>query len=347
MPDLVLSFAMTAYDRVLPLITGEVKPDGITLDYQGMPGEVPGVFYDQLKFHRYDLSEFSISSFLRVRPRGFPYRMLPIFHNRQFSYTTIVVRKDAGIRPGHPEDLRGKRIGIGDYQQSIGLWTRGTLLHEFGIAPQDLVWYQERGRRYSHGGATGFQTPPGVTLHYATQDFSTMFLRGELDASIGFGSTTSALDRRKVDLSNDPRVTTLFPDPRQEAIRYFRKYGVYQPHHITVIRASIVDQHPWVARSLMEAFEKAKVLAAERLRQRPPTLIVFGAQWLREVREVFGDDPFPYGLAANAKALDMAQTYSVEQGLTERKQPWDELVPEEILIMEERLPAEAGAAVPV
>ena len=127
MGDLVLSFAMTPYDRVMPLITGEVKPDGITLDYQGMPGAVPGVFYDQIKFHRYDLSEFSMSSFLRTRQQGLPYRMMPIFHNRQFSYTNIYIRTGAGIRQDHPEDLKGKRIGIGDYQQSVGLWVRGSI----------------------------------------------------------------------------------------------------------------------------------------------------------------------------------------------------------------------------
>ena len=87
-----MSFAITAYDRVLPLITGEIKPDGIELDYQGMPGAVPRVFYEQIKFNRYDVSEMSMSSYLRMRPLGFPYRMLPIFHNRTFSYTNVYTR---------------------------------------------------------------------------------------------------------------------------------------------------------------------------------------------------------------------------------------------------------------
>src|SRR5262245_38326237 len=142
MGDLHLSFAMTPYDRMLPLINGEVKPDGITLDYQGMPGQVPGVFYDQLKFQRYDLSEMSMSSFLLERARGFPYRLLPVFHNRQFSYTNLIIRRSSGIRVDHPEDLKGKRIAIGDYQQTVGLWTRGIRLHEFGVKPDDMVWYQ-------------------------------------------------------------------------------------------------------------------------------------------------------------------------------------------------------------
>ena len=89
MSDIRLSFAMTPYDRIVPLINGEVKPDGITLDYIGMPGAVPRVFYEQIKFRRYDVSEMSLSSFLRMRYIGWPYLMLPVFHNRNFSYTYI------------------------------------------------------------------------------------------------------------------------------------------------------------------------------------------------------------------------------------------------------------------
>jgi 4,5-dihydroxyphthalate decarboxylase len=179
--DLKLSFAMTGYDRILPLINGEVKPDGITLEYMGMPGGVPRVFYEQMKFQRYDVSEMSMSSYLRMRSIDWPYYMLPVFHNRSFSYTYIRTRRDSGIRQGHPEDLKGKRIGIGDYQQSLGLWTRGILEMEFGLKPQDMVWYQERGEHFSHTGASreaGLPVPSNVELHYAGKDFHTMFLNG-------------------------------------------------------------------------------------------------------------------------------------------------------------------------
>ena len=111
MADIHLTFAMQPYDRVLPLITGEVKPAGITLEYQGLPGGIPGTFYEQLKFQRYDLSEMSFSSFLVERSKGYPYRLLPVFHNRNFSYTQIAIRSASGIRRDHPEDLRGRQIG--------------------------------------------------------------------------------------------------------------------------------------------------------------------------------------------------------------------------------------------
>jgi 4,5-dihydroxyphthalate decarboxylase len=344
MADLHLSFAMTPYDRVLPMIKGEVKPDGITLDYMGMPGDIPRVFYEQIKFCRYDVSEMSLSSYLRMRPIRWPYRMLPVFHNRSFSYTGIIIRSSSGIRRDHPEDLKGKRFGIGDYQQTLGLWTRGILQMEFGIRPEDLIWYQERGEHFSHTGAAaekGLPFPPTVALNYARTDLGTLLIKHELDASapIALGASTgSGIDRSHADISTNPDIVTLFNDPYQEAIRFYRKTGVYPPHHAMVVRESILEEHPWVAISLMEAFEESKKLAIERLRRLPPTLMVFGEYYLKNVDEIFGLDPYPYGIKANAGVLDMAQTFSVQQGLTECKQPLEEIFPQEILYREERIP---------
>ena len=345
MPDLRISMAMTPYDRVQPLINGEVKPDGIELEYAGMPGGVPRVFYEQIKFQRYDISEMSLSSYLRMRSIDWPYRMLPVFHNRNFSYTFIHIRQGAGIRQGHPEDLKGKKIGIGDYQQTLGLWTRGILQMEFGIKPEDMVWYQERGEHFSHTGASreaGLSLPSKVNINFARTDFVTMYLNKELDANAGLGFgmgkvQNSAIDRERSDLSGNSDIVTLFADPRQEAIRFYRKTGIYPPHHTTVVRESILEQHPWVAISLMEAFEESKRIAIQGIKQMPPTLMVFGEQYLRETGEVFGDDPYKYGIRANTDALDMAQTFSLQQELTKRKQPFDEIFPQEIINSEERL----------
>ena len=341
MTDLELSFAMTAYDRIRPLIDGDVKPDGISLDYKGMPGAVPRVFYEQIKYHRYDVSEMSMSSYLRMRPAGFPYRMLPVFHNRAFSYTNVYVRAASGVRRDHPEDLKGKNFGIGDYQQSVGLWTRGILQLEFGVKPQDMTWYQERGEHFSHTGASrdaGLGLPADLDLRHAVKPLASMYLDGELDGSIGLGNVRgSGIDRRGANLHGNPEFPTLFTDPKAEAIRFYQKHGVFPPHHVTVVRESVLEKNPWVAVSLMVAFEEAKRIAMDRLRAMPPTLMVFGQHYLQELDDVFGQDPFVYGIQANAKGIDMAQQFSMEQELSPRKQPWDEIFPEEIVFSEERL----------
>lgn len=340
--DIHMSFAITPYDRVLPLTTGEVKPDGIVLDYVGMPGDIPRVFYEQIKFSRYDVSEMSLSSYLRLRPTGWPYRMLPVFHNRSFSYTGIMIRKGSGIRQDHPEDLKGKTFGIGDYQQTVGLWTRGILQTEFGVKPEDMVWYQERSEHFSHTGAAteaGLKFPSGITLRYANKDLGTMLAAGELDAAapIALGAAASGIDRKHADISGNPDIIRLFSDPHGEALRWFQKTSIFPPHHVTVVRESLLDAHPWAAISLMEAFNESLRIARERLRQLPPSLMGFGDHYLGETDAVFGTNPYPYGINANARAIDMAQTFSLEQGLTERKQPLKEIFPLEIIYGEERI----------
>lgn len=323
--DLNLSFAITPYDRVLPLITGEVKPSGIVLDYEPNPSPssaspVPRMFFEQIKYQRYDVSEMSFSSFLIERAKGFPYVALPVFHNRNFRYTGIVVRDGSGIRQDQASDLKGKRFSIPDYQMSMALWTRGILQHEFGVVPQDLQWFQTRGERFSHTGASGTQLPAGVRLTFANAAESDLFARGEVDASMSFGA-------------QNPGVTTLFSDPVAEATRFYRKTGIFPPHHITVVRESIARQYPWVTLSLMDAFQRAKTVAMQRTRDQ--SLFVFGQQYVQNERSLFGDDPWVYGVRANAAAIDMVQTISLEQGLTTRKAPLEEVFAEPVLIADE------------
>ena len=336
MADLTLSLAIAPYDRVMPLITGEVKPEGINLEYAQVPG--PDIFYRQLKFQQFDLSEMSFSFFLMGRAHGLPYRLLPVFHNRSYFYTRILVRKAAGIKG--PQDLKGKRVGNADYCQSLALWTRGILQHEFGVKPEEITWYQDRPEEFSIASAMGFKPPTHIDFHYAETDFGTMFLRGELDAAISY-QTGSAMDRPKADLSKDRRFGTLFADPQKEAVRYYKKTGIYPPQHTTIVRESILQEHPWVANSLMEAFEKAKQLAYQRLYERPPSAMIFGAEQLKQQRAIFGDDPFKYGIKANSREIDMVQTFSVEQGLTPKKQPWDEIFPQELVLLEQKYSEDA------
>ena len=68
----------------------------------------------------------------------------------------------------------------------------------------------------------------------------------------------------------------------------------------------------------------------------PPETLIFSVEQVKRQREVFGDDPWKYGIVANRTMIDMVQTYSAEQGLTPKKQPWDEVFPEELLLSEEK-----------
>lgn len=335
MADIKLSFAMTAYDRILPLITEEVTPDGVELDYQGMLGAVPRVFYEQIKFHRYDVSEMSMPSYLRMRPLDFPYRMLPVSHNRTFSYTNVYIRGASDIRQDHPEDLKGKRMGIADYQQSVGLWpwngesTRRTWSGTRSEGRTSAT--QARRRRPGFPSLKRWNsTTPRRTSPLCTQTASSMrpsgWGQGMLRALTGHGWT-----------SGTTRMSThCLRTPKLKRSASSKSTASILPTMSQWSGRGILKEHPWIAVSLMEAFDGAKDIASQRLRSLPPTMMVFGQDYLQEVDSVFGPDPFVYGVNANAKAFEMAQTFSVEQGLSKRKQPWDEIFPQEVLYSEER-----------
>jgi 4,5-dihydroxyphthalate decarboxylase len=326
-----LTFAISPYDRVLPLINGEVKASGIVLEYEPNPSPsptspVPRIFFEQIKYQRYDVSEMSFSSFLIERAKGWPYRILPVFHNRNFSYTSIAIRRSSGIRQDHPEDLKGKRFAIGDYQQTGGLWIRGVLLHEFGVKPEDLEWWMERTEERSHGGATGFQPPPGLRFHRipAEDSIGNMLLDGRLDATLLYIADNNLVDRSRVRLEDDPRVRRLFPDPLAEGRRYYQTTGLFPINHGMVVRRSIYEQHPWVALNIFNAFRRAKEQLAARAQELTATHFELGLL-PPQARQALNIDPYPYGVRSNRQVLETVAEYSYEQGLTPRRLALEEV----------------------
>lgn len=315
MAKLALSLAVTLNDRTRPLIDGTVRPEGIDLTVTvAGAGEI---FWRQLHFQEFDVSEMSLSETLMLVSRGEQaWVMLPVFTTRRFFHTGILVRVDAGIE--QPKDLRGKRVGVPEYVQTAALWTRGVLQHEFGVQPEELDWYQERTEGLSHGGTFGFRPPRGKFQHIpANTNIGAMLVAGELDATLFYSGTPSLVDRSSLDLRQHPAVRTLFPDPRAEGIRYYQKTGIFPMNHGVVVRRSLVGKHPWVALNLYQAFAAAKAHAAARTQELADIYANLG--WLTpEARTVWSTDPLPYGVKSNRQALETAARYSYEQGLSPR-----------------------------
>ena len=243
--NLTLSFAMSPNPRNQAIFDGRVSPDGI--DFVCTPISPSELFWRQLRFGDFDVSEMSVSSLLIALAGGDDrYIGLPVFTTHRFFHNMILVRRDAGI--DKPEDLKGKRLGVPEYQQTAALWARGVLLHEFGVDQTDIEWWMERTPEHSHGGATGFKAPPGTTINQIPGDknIGEMMLAGELDGTLlWFGGGANIIDRTSVDLPNHPDIKTLFPDPIAEGVRYYQKTGMFPINHAMIIRRSIVENNPW------------------------------------------------------------------------------------------------------
>jgi 4,5-dihydroxyphthalate decarboxylase len=334
MAKLQLSFISAYNERVEPLMNGTVAVEGIELvPTYSHPGET---FWRQLRFQEFDVAEMSMSSYLIARERGVGMVALPVFPSRRLFHTELAVHVDAGVK--EPGDLVGKRIGVAEYQQTAALWIRGILEHDFGVSQYRVHWYMERTEELSHGGATGFTPPRGISFHRIPPDKSlaSMLLAHELDAAAVAGPWTRApsfIDRSsRIPGSGDwSKVRPLFPDRMAEGARFFKAHGFIPVNHAYIVREEIYRRHPWVALNLYHAFLKAKAMAQERLLERIPTALFFDREYLEMTRKIFGDDPFPYGVGANRPMLERLIEYSHEQGLISSKPKVEELFAESTL----------------
>ena len=320
---LTLSMALSDNERTRPIAQGRVKAQGLRLVPTVIhPSEM---FWRQLKYADFDVSEMSLSSLFIATARGDKrWVALPVYTSRSFFHTNILVRTDRGI--ARPEDLRGKRVGVPEYQQTAALWSRGILEHEFDVHARDIEWFMERGPDKSHGNATGFKPPQGVRLNQipASTNIGEMLSNGELDATLLYLNSRNLVDRSTIDLDAVETVKPLFRDKEAETRRYYAKTGIYPINHTVVIRRELHERHPWIALNLYHAFMAAK---HEVERESVAHLRSYVETGLVDTQVEHGlrADPKAYGIKASRPVIETISSYVFEQGLTERRVEVEEL----------------------
>ena len=326
MSRLPITVATWDYDRIRPLTDGRVSVEGCDVNYLTMPVEE---CFERAYFHgEFEVSEIGFSPYLIALSRGVcPYVAVPVFLSRMFRQSAVYIRTDRGI--SGPADLRGKQIGVPEYQMSAVMWFRGYLQDEFGIAAKDINWVQggleNPGRREKFP----LNLPPGFPLESAPDGatLSAMLASGALDAVI-------AARRPSCFVSGHPQVSRLFPDVRAAERDYYRKSGMFPIMHALGVRRDVHDKHPWLAASLCKAFTRAKRLADAEFAE--TTALKIGLPWVNaeydETRALMGDDYWSYGLnEQNRRTLDAMARYSFEQGLAVRLLSVDEMFAESTL----------------
>jgi len=334
MPKLTLGFISAFNERVDPLMNGTVKAEGIELiPTYSHPAET---FWRQLKFKEFEVAEMSMSSFLIAKSQGSDMVALPVFPSRRLFQTELSYHVDSGITK--PGDLAGKKLGVAEYQQTAALWIRGILEHDFGVSQYNIHWHMERSEEMSHGGATGFKPPAGISFNRiaANKSLVSTLLGNELDVAhvaSPFVLQANTLDRssRIVGKNDWSKIRPLFPDRMMEGERFFKNHGFLPVNHTYIIRGDIYRKYPWIAFNLYSGFVKAKALARQKLAESMPSALFFGPEYLAMTRRLIGDDPFPYGIKANQAMLDTITSYSHEQGLTPRQMKPEELFAEQTL----------------
>lgn len=313
---LPVSYAGHLSDRVQDLYSGVVVPQGIDLHPLQFP---PVEAFRRLLRGEFHVGEMSLATYIVNVARGQnEFVALPVFPSRTFRHSAIYVRADRGIE--RPADLVGRVVGVPEYQMTAALWVRGLLQHEYGVKPAELSWVtgglRDRGRR----GLVDVEVEGVAITHESERTLDEMLVAGELDAIVAPQPPPSFL-------AGAAEVRRLFTDYRTAEQEYYRATGLFPIMHLVVVRRVLYDEHPWVAASLFDAFERAKENAFARLRSCEPLPV--SLPWIQdevdETMALMGPDFWPYGLEANRGVLEAACAYLAEQGLTDRRVDPDEL----------------------
>jgi 4,5-dihydroxyphthalate decarboxylase len=304
MARLQLTLACGDYDLTRALIDGSVAPQGIDLIPITLPS--PERHWRLVRGQEFDICEFSMAGYLAALDTDLPYTAIPVFPHRRFRHSYVFVNAEAGIR--EPRDLAGRSVGLRTWQTTAGVWVRGILASAYGLPLQEVRWYTE------HEEETPLTLGSGWHLERLPEsaNIDEMVASGELAAAL-YPNLLPSIAR------GDRRVRRMWDNSREVEQEYFRQTGIFPIMHTVVIRKGLLQEHPWVALSVMQAFQEAKERAYRYLDNPRTVPLAWVADLLDEQREVLGTDPWVYGFAPNRHNLDTFCAYSHEQGLTSRR----------------------------
>ncbi|HUK60953.1 MAG TPA: ABC transporter substrate-binding protein [Stellaceae bacterium] len=324
-PDgrLALSLAISEYDHVRDLATGIVRPQGIAVNVLSFA--VEEIFHRFTRYREWEVSEMSMGKYSSLVSQGdTSVAAIPVFPSRVFRHSSIYVRKGGSVRA--PQDLRGKRVGLPEWAQTAAVYTRGMLVHEYGVKLNEVEWVQAGVDEPGRVEKVELKLPPGVRVTPRPDSSLDRMLRaGEIDAAMSAHAPPSFE-------AGNADIVRLFPDYRGVEEAYFRKTGIYPIMHVIALRSEVLARFPWVATNLMEAFEAAKVRSLARSRE--ITASRFPVPWIADIAdraaELFDGDPMPYGIAANRTTLAAYLRFAHEQGVCHKLLEPEDLFPPEV-----------------
>lgn len=318
MAQIELSVAVGNYDRTRPLIDGAVRIDGVRPIYMTLPPEE--IFFRAFRHAEFDICELSLSSFAVKTAMGTsPYVGVPVFLSRAFRHTSIYVRRD---RIRQPSDLKGKRLGLPEYQLTACVWARALLEDDHGVKPSEVTWVRGGIDQPGRPEKIKLSLPADVRLEEAPEGatISEMLMKGHLDGFIA---------PRQPSIPDDAEsdIGWLFADPTSAAMDYFQRTGIFPIMHLVGVRRELAERHPWLCGAVLKAFEQAKSAALAHLGDTSATKVTlpFVEEQLQRARHMMGADFWSYGVPANRHVLEAFLRHHHRQGLSSRAVAVDEL----------------------
>lgn len=312
MTPLRLTSAFWNYDRTMPLVDGRISVEGCQLDVELLRPEL--TFARAFGESAFDVCELSFSnSVTAISKGGFAYDLIPVFPSRAFRHSAIFVRTDRGIE--RPEDLRGRIVGLQEYDMTAAVVVRGLLRDAYGVEAHQIRWRVGESERTKPLEFPIGRLPPGVEIELLTpgRTLESRLLAGELDAMISLRPPQALGEGNQT-------IRRLFPDPTAAERAWYAQYRIFPIMHALGVRRSLVAAHPDLPQRLYRAFSAAKALALAELEiiQAPKITLPWPHAALAEARALMGDDPWPYGVAANRHVIEAQLRWSRADGLQAR-----------------------------
>lgn len=299
---------------------GIVKPEGI--DFEFLEIDSPREIFDRMVGEQaFDASELSSSEFISQTGAGkCPFVAIPVFPSKAFRHGFICINRKSGIR--EPKDLEGKRVGLPLYTQTASIWVRGHLQHEYGVDMDKIHWVQgavEKAGAHGDPHALPLLKPVPMEINDTGKSLSELLAEGAIDATLG--------SRLPDSLRTHNDVVRLFPDYRAVEREYYQRTHIHPIMHLVAIRREVYERDPAIAQSLYDACVAAKNWALGKMNNSAAQRLML--PWLfpdlDEIEELFGGDPWPYGVEANRPTLEAMVQYMVEQDFIEKPIPVEEL----------------------
>jgi 4,5-dihydroxyphthalate decarboxylase len=318
-----LTLAVNEYDHVRDLCNGTVPVEGVALNCLNFP--VEEIFFRFARYREWDVSELSLAKYCSLRASGDDSLVaIPVFTSRAFRHSAIFVRADGLV--DDPTELAGGRIGVPEWTQTATVYARGLLAHDYGVTVEDVTWVQAGTNEPGRVEGIQVDLPDSITVvPMPDRTLNDMLLAGELDAVIAAHPPAGFT-------SGGGEIVRLFSDYRAVERDSYERTGVFPIMHVVALRADVHERYPWIAMNLYSAFERAKARSLARVTDvnAPFMPVPWGPAHVGGVRETFGEDFWPYGIAANRATLETFLRYAHEQGVCARPLTPDELFVEQV-----------------
>ena len=309
-----ITIALDRYDRHFPFFDGTVKAPG-GFSYRALQVGQSDHLRDgtdrhgqMIKHQAFDVSEFSMSTFLMAIDRGLPLIGIPVFPRRLFSQSCMFVRADSDIE--HPRDLIGRRVGLSSFQTTLSLLAKGDLKFEYGVEWERIKWLMTTDEKVK------FDPKPGVVVDRAPKgtDLGALLDRGEIDA-IFMPHPPASVMKGKVPTRR------LFKDSKAEEQRYFNKYGWWPIMHVVAMHTDLAKAEPSLPHALMQMFDQAHEINDDFYTDPNWSRLPWIRYAYEESQRVFSN-PWVNGFKRNKANLEQFILYSHDQGLlSERYAP--------------------------